>query len=130
MGANKIGTFLSGFMLGGFVGTAISLLTAPQSGEKTRLQIRQKGLELRDQAVESAEEARRRAEEAAAQARTRVEGLTAGARARAEELQQRGKEILEGQKEVLEAAIDGARRSGRKKQAELASEDIPTAFPN
>ena len=51
---SDIGAFLSGFMLGGLVGAAVALILAPQSGEETRAQIRQKGIELRDQALETA----------------------------------------------------------------------------
>src|SRR5437763_385320 len=57
---NEIGAFLTGFILGGLVGAAVALITAPQSGEETRAQIRGRSIEIRDRAVEPAEEARRR----------------------------------------------------------------------
>ena len=66
----------------------MALVTAPQSGEETRLQIRSRGIELRDRAIETAEETRRKAEEAAAQARTRAEQLAKEARTKADEIQQ------------------------------------------
>ena len=33
---NEIGAFLTGFIIGGLVGAAVALITAPQSGEETR----------------------------------------------------------------------------------------------
>lgn len=46
----RSGGFVTGFLLGGLVGAGIALLTAPQSGERMREQIRSKSMELRDQA--------------------------------------------------------------------------------
>jgi gas vesicle protein len=49
--------FFSGLVMGGLVGASLALLLAPQSGEATRGQIRDKSLELKDGAVESLTEA-------------------------------------------------------------------------
>lgn len=43
------GAFLTGFIIGGLVGAAAALLWTPQSGEKTRVQIRERGIELKTQ---------------------------------------------------------------------------------
>ena len=43
----EIGAFMAGFVIGGLVGAATALLTAPQSGEATRAQIAAKSEELR-----------------------------------------------------------------------------------
>ena len=40
---------LVGMLVGGLAGAVTMLLLAPQSGEETRTQIQEKGLELRDQ---------------------------------------------------------------------------------
>jgi gas vesicle protein len=40
---------LAGLLIGGLAGAGAMLLLAPQSGEKTRVQIQEKGIELRDQ---------------------------------------------------------------------------------
>ena len=40
---------LAGLLIGGLAGAGAMWLLAPQSGEKTRTQIQEKGLELRDQ---------------------------------------------------------------------------------
>jgi gas vesicle protein len=51
MGTNSsVGTFFSGFLIGGLVSAAAALLLAPQSGKETRTQIRDKGIGLRDKA--------------------------------------------------------------------------------
>jgi gas vesicle protein len=84
---NEFGAFFSGFLIGGLVGAAVSLLLAPQSGEETREIIRVRGIELRDQATQYADDTRIRAEEVARDAM-----------ATAEDLQKRGQVILEEQK--------------------------------
>jgi gas vesicle protein len=48
-----------------------ALLLAPQSGEMTRTQIKEKSIELRDRAQQSTEEALARAEELASQLKER-----------------------------------------------------------
>ena len=46
---NNVLGVLAGLLIGGLAGAGAMLLLAPQSGEKTRAQIQEKGLELRDQ---------------------------------------------------------------------------------
>ena len=48
---NRGARFFAGLVTGGLVGAGLALFLAPQSGEKTRIQIRDKGLELRDEAA-------------------------------------------------------------------------------
>jgi gas vesicle protein len=52
--------FFAGLVVGGLVGAALALLLAPQSGEETRAQIRDKTLEYKGMAEESVAEARQR----------------------------------------------------------------------
>jgi len=59
---NSGALFLAGLVTGGAVGAGLALLLAPQSGEKTRLQIRDKSFELKDGATESLTEAGNRAQ--------------------------------------------------------------------
>ena len=102
---SEFGSFLSGFMIGGLVGAAVALLMAPQSGEETRVLIRDKSVELKDRTTASLEEAYARAEQAAADARVRAEELAKEAQARAEDLRQRGQVIIEEQRTKLTEAI-------------------------
>lgn len=50
MDENKSGgAFFAGFLMGVLVGAAVALLYTPQSGEKTRFLIQEKGIELKTQ---------------------------------------------------------------------------------
>jgi gas vesicle protein len=93
--------FFVGLAIGGLVGAALALLLAPRSGEETRSQIRDTGLELEDRASKIIAEAREKAEAMAADAGRRAGEITAEARNRAEEI------VAEARKkaEELQAAI-------------------------
>ena len=92
--------FFAGFLVGALVGAAAALLFAPQSGEETRILIRDKGIELRDRADEMSAEARHRAAEMQTQARER-----------AVELQTR-----------VKTAVDEGRSAGAERKEELLSQ--------
>ena len=108
-----IGAFFAGFLVGGLVGAAAALLLAPQSGEETREQIRQKGIELQD-----------RGEDVLAEARAKAEAVAADIRRRAEELQRQSKVILEeGQKNLADAVAhtkEAAAATGGQAEPEAA----------
>ena len=108
--------FLSGALIGGLMGTAVALLAAPQSGKKTRAQIRLKSLELRDQAAETIDEARQRTKAVAREARLKARQLKRSAETTVKELQDRGQTLLEEQTErvgsVLEALQPAAKDGG------------------
>ena len=107
----EIGAFFSGFLVGGLVGAAAALLLAPQSGEETREQIRQRGVELQG-----------RAEDTLGEARAKAEAVAADIKRRTEELQRQSKVVLEeGQKQLasaVEATKEAAIGKGKKKKAE------------
>jgi gas vesicle protein len=54
---NGNASFLAGLVTGSLIGASLALLLAPQSGEKTRDQIRDKSLALKDEATEGLAEA-------------------------------------------------------------------------
>jgi gas vesicle protein len=105
------GAFLAGFIIGGMVGSIISLLLAPQSGEETRTIIRDRSIELKDKAVEKAEAARIKAEAAAADAR-----------ARADELMKKGGEAYQSYRSKGETAISQKADSGSDETPEVTVE--------
>jgi len=100
---NNALSFLAGMLVGGVAGTATMLLLAPQSGKKTRTQIQNKGIELRDQATETVENAMAQAHHAAQQ-------ITGDVREKAEELQQRGQDMFDEQRERLAAFVDSGNK--------------------
>ena len=60
---NEFGAFAIGLVIGGLAGAVAALLFAPQSGEQTRAQIKEKSIELRDKAQQSSQDAMARADE-------------------------------------------------------------------
>ncbi|MDX1437815.1 MAG: YtxH domain-containing protein [Anaerolineales bacterium] len=92
--AEDFGAFLVGLVLGGLVGAVAALLMAPQSGEETRVMIRDKSVELRDAAAATADDAI-----------TRAEAALDDARARASELREKSVNILGEQRSQLETAM-------------------------
>ena len=98
---NNVGGVLAGVLIGGLAGAVTMLLLAPQSGKDTRMQIREKGIELRDRTTELMEDAR-------TQLRTNADRLTVSGREKFNELKQHGKELAVEQLEhVSEAAQAG-----------------------
>jgi gas vesicle protein len=57
---NEIGMLAVGLIVGALTGAVIALLYAPQSGEQTRTQVREKSIELTRQVKEQAETLRTR----------------------------------------------------------------------
>jgi len=106
------GAFITGFVIGGLVGAAVSLLLAPQSGEETRTLIREKSIEIKDQVEQTAEEARLKAEQLATEAKTK-----------AEELQRRGQVVLEEQKSRIEKAVETGKKATQRKKAGTTDEE-------
>jgi gas vesicle protein len=78
MGTNSsVASFFLGFLIGGLVGEATALLLAPQSGEKTRTQIREKGIELKEKAETTYVDLQEKVETAVADLRDTVDELSA-----------------------------------------------------
>jgi len=77
--ANNVLGVLAGILIGGLTGAVTMLLLAPQSGQDTRRQIREKGIELRDRTSEMIEDT-------VAQVRTNTNKLTMGVRKYGQEM--------------------------------------------
>jgi len=97
--ASNAGGFFVGLLLGGAIGSGAMLLLAPQSGKKTRAQLRHQGLDLRDQVVETVEDA-------VTQARGQAHRITTGVQRQTRKLQQRGQDMLDEQKEAVSEFVD------------------------
>jgi gas vesicle protein len=92
---------LVGMLIGGLAGAVTMLLLAPQSGEETRMQIQEKGIELRDRTSGIVEDAM-------AQIRLDRNKLTVEGRQKAKELLQQGQDLVVEQLDrVSEAAQAG-----------------------
>lgn len=98
--ANVLGV-LTGLVLGSLAGAAAMLLLAPQSGEKTRLLIQEKGIELRDQTTEMLDGVM-------AQVRHDGKQITVEGRQKAKQLLQQGQALVAEQLgNVSDAAMAG-----------------------
>jgi gas vesicle protein len=100
------GTFVVGFFFGALVGGATALLFAPQSGEETRDQIRQKSIELSEQAQEKAEEARTKAETMLNDAREKFDEATKELQTRAKEMQKQVESLAKGAGEKAAEVVE------------------------
>ena len=104
--------FLSGVLLGGFVGVAVGLLLAPAAGQVTRQKLRDRAVSARDQALEAAEGARHQALQAAEEVR-----------AKAEDIQNTGREMLEENKRRIVRTAEAVRQLEHHRA--VARVDIP-----
>lgn len=109
----KLGGFLSGILIGGLAGTTVALLTAPQSGKKTRALIRRQGVELRDQAAEAMDEARQQTERAVRQARQSERRVSRRIEAAAEAWRRRSEAVVSGRKDRVQSALEALHLAGR-----------------
>lgn len=99
--------FFAGLVIGGLVGAALALLLAPQSGEETRAQIRDKSLEFKDRAEEGVLEARQRAEKQLTSLQDQVTVL----QKQVATLQEKGKEVFEKGKQSATEALSRGKES-------------------
>jgi gas vesicle protein len=98
---NNVLGVLTGMLIGGLAGAVTMLLLAPQSGEKTRVLIQNKGIELRDYATEMLDDT-------LAQVRKDSKEFAKVGSQKAKELMQQGQELVAEQLEhVSEAAKAG-----------------------
>lgn len=94
---NNIPGVLAGLLVGSLAGAGAMLLLAPQSGEKTRAQIQEKGIELRDQTTGMMDDAMARVWLARKK-------ITRDARRKAQELLHHGQILVNEQLEHMSRA--------------------------
>lgn len=95
---------LLGSLLGGLIGALVMLLLAPQSGVKTRRQIRRKSRDLRAKTADTIEDS---VGEVRAKARQVVTDIHDGAEA----LQQHGEDLVDGQKERWTPVVKASKKA-------------------
>lgn len=100
--------FLAGFVIGGLVGAAVGLIFAPQTGEETRTQLREKSIELKEVVEDLSAEARKHAEKLQETAGASLGGHL-----------EKGQELLQAQKSRVEEAIEAGKEAAAKKKEEL-----------
>jgi len=109
---DEFGAFLIGFVVGGLTGAAVALLLAPQSGEETRVYIKDRAIELADKASETAQTVSHEVEVKAGEARTKAEELASKAKTGVQDLRQRGAVVLEEQKTKITEVVQSIKPKG------------------
>ena len=94
--------FFGGLLIGAAAGAGAMILLAPQSGKKTRLQMRRKAEEVREHTTTTIEEGM-------AEARTKASDLSTSILEQAEALQQRGHEALDQGMERVTVAVEAGK---------------------
>jgi gas vesicle protein len=101
---NSVLNVLVGMLIGGLAGAVTMLLVAPQSGKRTRIQIREKGIELRDRATGMVEDA-------VAQMRLNGNKIARDGRRKANELLHQGQYLVAEQVEHVSDAVKAGKKS-------------------
>lgn len=101
MTTNQSKSFLVGFLVGASAGAIAALMWAPQSGERTRTQIREKGIELKGQAEGTYADLKERLETTTAELQAEIERLSA----EVDEVIVRSKEMVSRQATTLRGEL-------------------------
>ena len=100
--ANKTTGMLAGVLVGGLAGALTMLLLAPRSGKETRMQMKEKGIELRDRTTEMMEDT-------VAQVRSNANKLADTGREKLEEIKHQGQELAVEQLDRVSAVVDAGK---------------------
>jgi gas vesicle protein len=115
---DEFGAFLIGFVIGGLTGAVVSLLFAPQSGEETRVIIKERAIELGDRANETAHTLSKEVETRAGDYRTKAEDLAVKARTGVEDLSKKGATVFEEQKSKITEVVSSIAKPKNETQSE------------
>ncbi len=88
-----------GFILGGVLGSCLTMLFAPESGRRTRERLRDLAADMRDKTVDVSEDLRDKAEDAL----------------------ERGREVFEEKKTILSAAVQAGKEAIQRERDRLSS---------
>ena len=103
--------FIAGALVGALAGAGTMLLMAPQSGERTRHQIRKTGVALRDQAMDGVEDAMDQARTTSQQITANVHKQADKMQEQAEKIQQRGQHAIDVQKERWAPVVEAGKNA-------------------
>jgi gas vesicle protein len=128
--------FMIGVLVGSAIGAAAALLYAPQSGTDTRILLKTRADEAKDRTAEMAQQARARASELANTAQGRIGEVRGQVQAKAgeitnqaQELVDRGRHMVEQQKEAVLSAVEAGRQAYTEKQNQLQQEVAEDTLP-
>ena len=115
---DEFGAFLIGFVIGGLTGAVVSLLFAPQSGEETRVYIKERAIELGDRVSDTAQTVSKEVESRAGEYKVKAEEYASKARSGVEDLAKKGQNVFEEQKQRISSAVTSATKPKSETQAE------------
>jgi gas vesicle protein len=92
----------AGLLLGSLIGAGVMLLLAPQSGKKTRKQLRRRGRDLREQTTDVVDDT-------VDLVRAKAHQVTASIQEQSEALQQRGHHVIDEGKERFAVAVEAGK---------------------
>ncbi len=111
---------LAGLMIGGLVGAASMLLLAPQSGRRTREEIRSGAMDLKDRATDTVQDT-------VTQARSRAQQIVSDVRDKAGNLQNQGKDIAIEQLDRVATAAQSGKKSLQSSKQNTSPDNNRTA---
>jgi gas vesicle protein len=136
--------FVVGMLVGSAIGAAVALLYAPQAGDATRDLIKQKAGEAKDKAGDMASTAKDKASELASTAKDKAStvagtisstvaekttavrdsaaGVVGQVKSTAQDLVDRGRSLVETQKQQVTAAVKSGQQAYQDKRSELEAE--------
>jgi gas vesicle protein len=103
--------FLSGLVLGGFVGAILAIVLTPQSGEETRDYLRGKAHEAKGKALDLAYDLKDRAASVADDLREQADDLV-----------KKGRDLADSTRSQVSDAIESGRKAARNKIDELKND--------
>jgi len=115
---DEFGAFLIGFVIGGLTGAVVSLLFAPQTGEETRVYIKERAIELGDRVTDTAQTVTKEVETRTGEYKVKAEEYATKARAGVEDLAKKGQTVLEEQKQRISTVVSSAGKPKNEAQAE------------
>lgn len=102
--------FIGGFVLGGLVGAAVAVLTAPASGKETREQIRSEGIALQHRGQQFGDDRMQEAQKMVKQGQKEVS-----------DAQARLGGAIHDQKDALQEALASANQAAQERKDEIVN---------